>query len=129
MQGNELDKFIDSTGAAGWMDWTGSEQGVSWDSAGVMRLKSNLYYVLYNQDPAALAERLKVDCASIPTPWFVYVYGGDPYKFSEVAKRLTPDKFKIVRLDEFFSAAEKARSRVEGRVWEANANERKTTPP
>lgn len=52
-------------------------------------------------------------------PWFVIVYGakphGTPYKFRELADALPRDRFKIVALDEFFAAAEKARPQVERR--------------
>ena len=53
-------------------------------------------------------------------PWFVVIYGaashGTPHRFYELSRRLPPERFKVVALDEFFAAAEKARPRVEGRM-------------
>jgi len=127
MKPDALEKFIRGTGAVGWMNWTKCEQGVSWDGAGVMRVKSNLYYTMKN--PTEFAERLKSDSAMMKAPWFIYVYGGDPYKFSQVARQLPTDKFKVVRLDEFFSAAKKARAQIEGRAWIAKPNAPKGVAP
>ena len=38
-------------------------------------------------------------------------------RFYQLATQLPADKFKITTLDEFFSAAIKAKVKVRGRVW------------
>lgn len=61
-------------------------------------------------------------------PWFIYVYGGSPYFFSEIAKKLPSEKFKIVAMPEFFEAAKGARSLIEGRVYNSQDSEVRPQP-
>ncbi len=110
--------FIQATGMRGVTLWS-DHQGVEYAPDGTPIVHSNHYYTL--GEPEAVAQGLIRDAARIPSPWFVAVYGakmaGTPYNFSEVARRLPPDKFKVVGLEEFFDAARVARPQVEGRVW------------
>ena len=73
------------------------------------------------------------DMNEVKPPWFIIVYGatghGTPYKFSEVAKRLPTEKFKVVKLDEFFTAAKKAEVQMKGRVWKPGPNAPKGVAP
>jgi hypothetical protein len=90
-----------------------------YSDGGVTIAKSHHYYT-YKAPPAEFAEKLVAETREVEGPWFVVIYGaephGTPHRFYELARRLPPERFKVVALDEFFAAAEQARPRVEGRV-------------
>jgi hypothetical protein len=86
------------------------------------------YYTLLMGDPQAFAETLIREAKQVAPPWFIVVYGGWPYKFHEVARRLPADTFKVVLLDEFFEAARLARPQVEGRVWKREDMKKAAAP-
>lgn len=123
--------FLQATGMKGLTDWDGNQQSVTYTDYGLTIIKSDQYYTL--DDPKTFATMLVDDIKSIQPPWFIVVYGarghGTPYKFSEVAKRLPTDRFKIVKLDEFFSAAEKAKAQMQKRVWKPDPNAPKGVAP
>ena len=84
-------------------------------------IHSNLYYAQFR--PEALAAKIRTVREQMGAPWFVFVYGGSPYWFSEIAKNLPKEHFKVVKMDEFFEAARKARPMVEGKVFKAKLDE------
>jgi hypothetical protein len=120
--------FIQATGMRGATIWS-DHQGVEYAPDGTPIVHSDHYYTL--GDPEAFAQELIRDAAKIPSPWFVAVYGakmaGTPHNFYEVARRLPADKFKVVALEELFTAARAARPRVEGRQFKRSGE--KPLPP
>lgn len=123
--------FLKATGMKGLTDWNNGQQSVEYTDFGMTIIKGNQYYTL--GDPAKFAELLVSDMKGVKGPWFIIVYGahghGTPYKFAEVAKRLPADQFKVVKLDEFFTAATKAKAEVQGRVWRPGPNAPKGVAP
>jgi hypothetical protein len=122
--------FLKATGMKGLTLWS-NEQSVENTDFGMTIINSNEYYTL--KDPAKFADRLVSDMNGVKSPWFIVVYGamdhGTPYKFAEVAKRLPTDRFKVVKLDEFFAAAKKAGAEMKGRVWRPGPNAPKGVAP
>jgi hypothetical protein len=118
-QRKQLDAFMSATGAWGLTDWDNSQQRMVYRDGGVTIAKSHHYYT-YKTPAAEFAEKLIAETREVEGPWFVVIYGaephGTPHRFYELARRLPPERFKVVALDEFFAAAEKARPRVEGRM-------------
>lgn len=114
-----LQPFLKAAGVYG-MTQCDNKQAVIYPEGGVPVVKSNHYYT-YTGSAEPFARRLEADMKDVPLPWFIVVYGakehGTPYKFYELAKQLPAGKFKITTLDEFFSAALKAKAKVQGRVW------------
>jgi hypothetical protein len=116
----KIDKaaFLSRSGMLGMTLWDG-EQSVHYHTGGLI-IRGNNYYT-FKTGPKRFAQTLVSDMKEVKPPWFVIVYGaldhGTPYRFSELARRLPKDRFKVVRLDEFFSAAQKCRAQVEQRVW------------
>ena len=123
--------FLKATGMKGLTDWDNSQQSVEYTDFGMTIIKGNQYYTL--GDPAKFADMLVSDMKGVKAPWFIIVYGarghGTPYKFAEVAKRLPAEQFKVVKLDEFFAAATKAKAEVQGRVWRPGPNAPKGVAP
>jgi hypothetical protein len=108
--------FFQQTGAAGITQWS-DHQGVEYSPIdGAPIVYSNYYYTLTSDGPQKFANRLIQDEAGVKPPWFVVVYGGSPFQFAEVARRL-PATFKVVRLDAFFDLVQQARPLIEGRTW------------
>ena len=130
-QNNLLHPFLQATGMKGLTDWDNGQQRVEYTDYGMTIIKSNQYYTL--GDPAKFAAMLVNDMNGVKPPWFIVVYGasghGTPYKFSEVAKRLPSEKFKVVKLDEFFAAAKNAEAKMKGRVWKPGPNAPKGVAP
>jgi hypothetical protein len=118
-QRKQLDTFLKAAGVWGLTDWDGSQQRMVYTDGGVTVAKSHHYYT-YKTPAAEFAEKLMAETREVEGPWFVVVYGaephGTPHRFYELSRRLPSERFKVVALDEFFAAAEKARPRVEGRV-------------
>lgn len=110
--------FLSQTGMKGLTQWS-DYQGVEFTPDGFPIVYSNLFYLL--DDPKEFAKTLIRNTAEISPPWFIAVYGAKhhatPHKFAEFAKELPKEKFKLVTLDEFFSAAVKARPQIEGKKW------------
>jgi hypothetical protein len=119
-------EFLKSAKMSGLTRWS-DEQRVKYDDQGVPVIFSNHYYTL--KDPDEFASRLAADLEKVAPPWFVVVYGGSPHAFYEVAHRLPSERFKVVKLDEFFSAAGRSRDKMEGRVWRSGAGESKGGRP
>lgn len=111
--------FLKAAGLWGMALWSG-EQSVQYADGGKPVVRSQNYYTFTN-GPEAFAKQLIEQAREVRPPWFVIVYGAfdhaTPHRFAELAKRLPPDRFKVVNLDEFYAAAEACRGRVEGRVW------------
>ncbi len=122
--------FLRAAGMAGMTDWDGSQQAVRFPGPDVTIIKGNHYYTL--DEPSKFAARLTIEMSGVKPPWFIIVYGatgqGNPYKFSETARRLPADRFKIVALDEFFAAAAKSRTLLEHRVWKPGAGFKSSVP-
>ena len=120
--------FIQATGMRGVTIWS-DHQGVEYAPDGTPIIHSDHYYTL--GEPEVFARELINDEARNPAPWFVAVYGaklaGTPHNFSEVARRLPADKFKVVALEELFAAARAARPQVEGRQFKRSGE--KSVPP
>ena len=115
----------------GLTQWYAREQKVGYNEADFPVIYGNHYYTL--RDPAEFARMLIEDYKEVDGPWFVVVYGAKrhltPYKAKAVMDRLPPERFKAVRLDEFFTAARLARESVEGRVWRPGPNAPKGVAP
>lgn len=115
----QLDPFLKTAGVWGMTDWDNSQQRMVYTADGIPIAKSHQYYT-YKGEPELFARKFIEETKDVAGPWFVVIYGsGDhatPHRFSELARLLPQDRFKIVALDEFFAAAVKARKDVEGRV-------------
>ena len=111
---NQFFPLLSAMGMRGLTQWSGRQE-VEYAPDGTPVIHSNYYYPRFR--PEVFAERLNVQSGEVKAPWFIVVYGGCPHWFNEVAERLPKDKFKIVKLDEFFEAARKARPLLEGRKW------------
>ena len=94
-----------------------SDQRVTYPDGCPPIIHSNHYY--NHGTPEAFAQRLQRELEGVAGPWFTVVYGGDPHWFAAVAHLLPAERFKVVRLDEMFLAARKARAQVEGKVVKA----------
>lgn len=112
--------FLSSMGMRGLTQWSGRQE-VEFAPDGTPIIHSNLYYAQFR--PEALAAKIRTVREQMGAPWFVFVYGGSPYWFSEIAKNLPKEHFKVVKMDEFFEAARKARPMVEGKVFKAKLDE------
>lgn len=122
-QGN--DKWIQSMGMKGYTTWTDKQQ--VWYFSAIPRIESELYYDLYNpptkRKATNMATYIKEQTKSITDrPWFVHVYACDPTFASEVMRNLPDDRYKAVCMDEFFTLAIKAKSKVQGRKIQKNAD-------
>jgi hypothetical protein len=118
---NQFYPFLHDTGLRGMSEWSGY-QGVEYAPDGMPIVHSDLYYSLEKYSPAVLADMLIKDSAEIKPPWFIVIYGGDPHAFYAIAQHLPKDRFKIVKLDEFFEAARDAQPLMRGRQWKANGS-------
>lgn len=106
-------------------------QWVDFAPDGIPIIYSDMYYDCFfagagGVEPAT-AKILKA-AETMGPPWFIHVYGGSPYFFSEIVKRLPPEKFKIVSMPEFFEAARAARSQIEGRVYDTQNTQTRLQP-
>lgn len=120
--------FLKETGMRGLTQWS-DRQAVEYSPLdGTPIIHSYDYYTLLQGDPAKFADALIQEAGQVKVPWFIVIYGGWPYKFCEVARRLPVEQFKVVTLNEFFEAAREARPQVEGRVWK-RANLMKAAAP
>ncbi len=123
--------FLRATGAAGHIEWSGL-QAVEYPANSPVNIRSHHFYT-YKEPAAAFAARLKEDYKDVKGPWFAAIYGAmehaTPHRFRELADHLPPDRFRIVMLDEFFAAASKARTRMEGRVWKPGPGAPKGVAP
>jgi hypothetical protein len=108
-------EFLQAAHMSGLTQWS-DHQCVQYNSNGIPAILSNHYYTL-KSNGAEFARSMVADLEKVSPPWFVAIYGGSPHAFHEVAQGLPPERFKIVKLDEFFSAAVKCRDKMEGRVW------------
>lgn len=124
-------QFLHATGAAGHIEWSGL-QAVEYPENAPVNIRSNHFYT-YKQPAAGFARMLVDDMKDVRGPWFIAVYGamehGTPHRFKELADHLPKDRFRIVRLDEFFAAAERVRSRMSGRVWKPGPGAPKGVAP
>lgn len=118
--------LLAATGMRGLTQWSGRQQ-VEFAPDGTPVIHSNYYYARFR--PEELARRLEAETAEVAPPWFIVIYAGNPHWFAELAKRLPAERFKIVKLDEFFEAARLARPQVEGRVWQPPRNTPATVVP
>lgn len=118
--------LLEAMGMRGLTQWS-ARQEVEFAPDGTPIIHSNYYYPGY--DPATFAARLIQQTQDVPPPWFTVVYGGRPHWFYEVARRLPPERFKVVALDELFEAARAARPRVEGRSWAPPKDEPRRMAP
>jgi hypothetical protein len=121
--------FLNHTDAKGLTAWS-DHQGVEYSPIdGTPIIHSNYYYTLDKQTPEQFAAKMTTDLSGIKGPWFVVVYGGTPYKFAQVAQRLSVSRFEPVKLDRFFELARKARPEIEGKIWKpANAGKPEAAP-
>ena len=106
--------FLSAMGMRGLTQWS-DRQEVEYAPDGTPIIHSNLYYARFR--PEVLAAKIRTVGDQMGAPWFVFVYGGSPKYFSEIAKNLPQDRFKVVKLDEFFEAARKARPQVQGKSF------------
>lgn len=113
-------KYLESMGMRGLTQWS-DRQEVEFSPAGTPIIHSNLYYARYR--PEVLAAKIRTVGAAMGKPWFVFVYGGNPHWFSNIAKNLPASDFKIVKMDEFFEAARQARPLLEGKTYRVSKDE------
>ena len=111
---NQFFPLLSAMGVRGLTQWT-DRQEVEFAPDGTPIIHSNLYYV--RNRPEVMAAKLRTIAQTMGKPWFIFVYGGSPYWFSEVAKHLPESDFKIVKMDEFFESARSARPLIEKRVY------------
>jgi GxGYxYP putative glycoside hydrolase C-terminal domain len=130
-KGPVWDAFARGLQAKGLTQWYNPEQKVGYKEANFPVIYGNHYYTL--NEPEKFAQMLMDDYKKVDGPWFVIVYGANrhltPYKVKAVMDRLPADRFKAVLLDEFFTAARKARDKIEGRVWRPGPNAPKGVAP
>lgn len=119
---NQFFPFLSASKMKGLTQWT-DEQFVEFAPDGTPIIHSNFYYAYLHNEPEAVAEKIREAKERMGAPWFIFVYGGTPYFFSEVAKHLPAEDYKIVLMDEFFQAAAKARTQLEGRVLKVSKDE------
>lgn len=105
-------QWLTTMGLEGLTQWRGPQR-ITFPPGSPPVIDSQHYYDKVTAEQ--LAGDLIAEAATAPRPWFTVVYSGDPRRFMEIYKRLPPDRFKIVRLDELFLAAGKSRALVEGR--------------
>lgn len=111
---NQFFPLLQAMGMRGLTQWS-SRQEVEFAPEGTPVIHSNYYYPRFR--PEVFADKLIAESDEVKPPWFIVVYGGGPHWFSQVAERLPKDRFKVVKLDEFFEAARQARPQLEGRTW------------
>jgi hypothetical protein len=107
--------YLESMGARGLTQWSGKQE-VEFAPDGTPIIHSNFYYT--RNRPEVVAAKLRTVKQTMGKPWFVFIYGGQPHWFGQIAANLPPEDFKIVKLDEFFEAARAARPQLEGRRYE-----------
>ena len=112
--------FLSSMGMRGLTQWSGRQE-VEYAPDGTPIIHSNFYYAQFR--PEVLAAKIRTVGEQMGAPWFVFVYGGSPFWFSRIADHLPKDRFKVVKMDEFFEAARQARGQVEGKVFKAKPDE------
>lgn len=112
--------FLSAMGMRGLTQWS-DRQEVEFAPDGTPVIHSNFYYARFR--PEVLAAKIRTVAKEMGAPWFVFVYGGYPHFFAEVAKNLPESDFKIVKMDEFFEAARAARPEIEGRVFRAKPDD------
>jgi len=108
-----------------------SGQWVNYAPDGTPIIYSDMYYDCFFAGDGGVkpaTEKILHAADAMGAPWFVFVYGGSPHFFSEIAKGLPSEKFKIVAMDEFFAAARKARPKIEGRVFKAAPSNQRAAP-
>lgn len=121
-------EFLQAAKMSGLTRWS-DQQLVKYNDGGVPVIFSNHYYTLDKEKPEDFSKQMMSDFENVRPPWFVIIYGGSPHAFYEVAHGLPPQRFKVVKLDEFFSAAVKSRGKVEGRIWRPGLGEPKGVRP
>jgi hypothetical protein len=107
-------EFLHAAHMSGLTQWS-NHQGVKYNN-GIPTIFSNHYYTLKGNG-GEFARSMVADLGKVSPPWFVVIYGGAPHVFYDVAQGLPSERFKVVKLDEFFSAAVRCRDKMEGRVW------------
>jgi hypothetical protein len=112
--------YLEAMGMRGLTQWS-DRQEVEYAPDGTPIIHSNLYYARYKPD--VLAAKIRTVGAAMGKPWFVFVYGGNPHWFSNIAEDLPSSDFKVVKMDEFFEAARKARPRIEGKTYRVSKDE------
>jgi hypothetical protein len=112
--------FLSAMGMRGLTQWS-DRQEVEFAPDGTPIIHSNLYYARFR--PEVLAAKIRTVREQMGAPWFVFVYGGYPHWFAEIAKHLPETDFKVVKMDEFFEAARLARPQIEGKVFRAKPDE------
>jgi hypothetical protein len=117
--------YLQAMGMRGLTQWS-DRQEVEFAPDGTPIIHSNFYYPRFR--PEVLAAKLRTVAEEMKGPWFIYIYGGYPHWFAEIAKRLPAEQFKVVKKDEFFEAARLARPLVEGRVFRAKPDEISEAP-
>ena len=125
---NRFFPFLRETGMRGLTQWSDRQEVEYSPLDGTPIVHSYDYYTLLMGDPAKFADALIEEARQVKAPWFIVVYGGWPYKFYEVARRLPAEQFKVVALGEFFEAARAARPQVEGRVWKPGDKKKEAAP-
>lgn len=106
-------RWLAALGLDGMTQWRGPQK-IHFPAGGPPIIDSPHYYDKGTAEE--IANQLIGEAATAPRPWFTVVYAGTPHRFSEIMSRLPADRFKIVRLDELFLAAQKSRSKVEKAV-------------
>ena len=99
-------RWLAAMGLSGLTQWRGPQR-VIYPPGCPPIIDSPHYYDKLT--PEELAAQLISESKKSPRPCFTLVYAGDPHRFWEIGKRLPPEQFKIVRLDELFIAAAKSR--------------------
>ena len=124
LQPDELrHRWLAAMGLDGLTQWRGPQR-ISFPATNCPPIIDSQHY--YDKGTAdEIAEELKREAAGAPRPWFTVVYGGSPRKFAEIARLLPADRFKIVRLDELFIAAQKSRASIEKKVVKPATMEKK----
>ena len=130
-EGPVWEQFARGMKVKGLTLWYNPAQKVGYKEADFPVIYGNNYYTL--NEPETFARMLTEDYKDVKGPWFVIVYGANthmtPYKAKSVMDHLSPERFKAVLLDEFFTAAGLARKQMEGRVWKPGPNAPKGVAP
>ncbi len=112
--------FLSAMGMRGLTQWS-DRQEVEYAPDGTPIIHSNLYYARYR--PEVMAAKIRTVGEQMGAPWFIFVYGGNPYWFSQIANQLPKDRFKVVKMDEFFEAARKARPLIQGKTFKVGKDD------
>jgi hypothetical protein len=105
-------QWVKSTGMEGMTSWQGSIR-IDYPAGGIPVIGSDLYYKLYwdtagspsQHTPSELANLIISRTQSAKLPYFVFEYAIDPYYAQQIDSLLPDNKYKVVTMDEFFSAA------------------------